>query len=534
MKEHKKCIMIIIAVCMALSGCLGSSNDEGIPASALTHQITEDNSKITQTEIGDEGDDKNTAVNYYMDNTGSMQGFIFDTDWSVNPSEEYTHFMTVLRDMGTVSGFDDTSCYYIGEDAAGNREWQKRPEELISLLSNKNMYYSWEDQNGDVTAGGPLTLLNLDNYMSLEKDTISVIVTDLAEQNLKNTTFGETVRNYCEANDYEAYLYCFRFKYNGTVGVPNPDNLSEIIEEEVRGEGATRPYYMIVMGPQKALDRYIKKLNGKFSDNDLNEGEDYYFESTIAEQSITIPEQVDEITISDVTFAECIVDGNKEYKAYDDEDYIRNHPDGISKNLIWIEDAQSIFEETDKKINDGVTGFKIEYGNSTDKMWWLTVTIPEKKSEGIEYSWYADVYYLDSTENLNRDVDTENENAEVSYEWILNNNPSIEIDYGSEHGGNRRIVVAKKDASKDDDFEAILVMLKGTYTGQETVITYLKTVPDWIGMFDARSKAESFTKTYNLKGFYEALFDVADDENEIVEVNTNTEEYITIPIVIIK
>lgn len=463
---------------------------------------------------GSEWEDRNQTqlppVRIYMDNTGSMQGFIFDeimNDNHVDP--KFVHMMRAFREMENT--FFKTSCYTIhqNEQTGGIRNWLEYEGSIYHDFNYKEFYFSWTNDDDDGNVNGPLSLLYLDKG-DLDPGCINIVMTDLAEQNVNNTQLAQEIYKMCSKNGCDAYMLAFQFDYHGEAEVADPDRINGIISKRIDGP---RPYYVIFTGPSPYIDRYMEQFLTFLNYFQLYENKDFYLAKSKLEWDESVLDKKDVVFQKAATY-----------------DEIKQEIQGgavseLSKNIRPYEEPEGLF---DGKADNRLFAFYYQKEDGVSKKysdWRLNFQIPVSnagKNAAIEYS-MDQAYYIpawsgmEETENSEAESITEQADVETADEkdsgrpaemqWQQTEKPifdeSIEWVSGSEADAQQKSISVKLSGKPNKELETDTVLMILTVI-QEEEIAYKK--PDWISSFDTGLGDDYFQKTYNLSGFYDVLF----------------------------
>lgn len=469
-------------------------------------------------------------LNFYIDNTGSMQGFIFDENYREKPDPKYVHFMRSLRDLGKL--YD--SHYYVikqNEETNNIRDWAEYHGSIYDNFSKAEFTFSWKNNSDDGNINGPLSKLYLEDR-TMNSSYINIVLTDLAEQNVNNTHLAQQIQKMCENKGCTAYLFAFHFDYHGNAEVPNPDAISDIKSQRVDGP---RPYYMLVTGPDEYIGQVIQNLRERMDAEQLAENQDYYMVSSKIDMHIRNIQTEDVIFLPPATLDEIKAE-EKSGSTY------------LSRNLVNMAQTDNLFERVDDSKLPVVYKYeKVQGLNRKKKAWWLNFYVPlyDYNEGSIKYTWEAKLYYVkkpetDPAETGTEETETvekETENVTDLFpvgQWEEETSPTVRLEMEElENSGQvdseaNEVYYFRLSGLEDikDPREDVLVMLK---IQRSERVAYK--IPDWVKEFDTGATDEYFQKTYNLSGFYDILFGYQNKRAQDGDLLFYT-NYVEIPIVI--
>ncbi len=326
-------------------------------------------------------------VQVYMDNTGSMQAFIFAEDVSISVDPKFVHLMRALRDMERTYY---RTCYYTiqqNEQTGGIRDWMAYDGSVYEDFQKPEFYFSWKKESTDGNVNGPLSLLYFNrNGRGLNPEYINIVMTDLAEQNVNNTQLAEEIQKMCAGGNCLAYMLAFQFEYHGTAQVPDPDKMNDIIEARVDGP---RPYYVILTGPSRYMEPYMEGFLTCLENLQLQEGTDFYMASTKLEWNMETLDK-DSITFNEMADYDAIKEEKK-----------TGEPSEHSKNLRRFSETDTLFDRTPFNAPFAFYYRKLDSISKDQYDWRLNFQIPlasEEEDSDIEYSLDIACYSLSPAE----------------------------------------------------------------------------------------------------------------------------------------
>lgn len=528
MKKVFNLLLAVLGILM-LSGCQKERRFEvsNSPLPDYSHLLQ---GGSVQRPTLEENEEYELPVRVYMDNTGSMQAFIFDEDMKCNADPSFVRLMRSFRDMERV--YYKTCFFTICQDAAGKRDWYEYGAGVYDDFQKPEFYFSWLKTHDDGNPNGPLSLLYLEDG-GLDPAYINVVMTDLAEQNVNNTQLAQEIQKMCMDNDCEAYLFAFWFDYHGNAQVADPNRMNDIIERRVDGK---RPYYVIITGPARHIETYIDGFLSCLDGQQMHEGIDFYLASSRLEWNDTI------LNPENIIFSETA--------SYEDikEETKTGIPSELSKNIQLRQEPGLMPGE---KKDSGFRFFyeKTEGASKKQNDWRLNFQIPLEDFENpnIEYSiavrcYYPELIFDESESAPDHSNAAENDDSQTNdqdstekspvYEWREVPAPHFMMDVEQlqvkDSGQPQEVYQIHMTGRPDPRQEEDSVLLIFTVTKKETMAY---SVPSWLSDFDSGNGDDYFQKTYNLKGFYDVLFGYRSLRTKDGEI-TSTLTYAEIPILI--
>lgn len=509
MSKIKSCVMILFTAIL-VSGCSvmgGSGSVKGYVLEKFPDYRELLQADIVHSSSVEKEEQAILPVRVYMDNTGSMQAYIFDDDMNCHADPKFVRLMRAFRDMERI--FYETSYYTINQNEQTGmvREWLEYDGSVYQDFEDPEFYFSWKKEDADGNLYGPLSMLYLEKG-KLDPGYINIVTTDLAEQNVNNTYLAQQIHQLCSDNGCDAYMMAFRFEYHGTAEVPDPDKLNEIIPGRVDGP---RPYYVIFTGPSQYMDIYIKRFIKCLEGLQLYEGKDFYLSTSKLEWDDSVMDQETIVFEEAASFDQII------------EEKETGEISGLSKNIRRYEDGEDLF---DKETGKGL--FAFHYYKDESKSipkeqsdWRLNFQIPlpdTGKDDLIEYS-LSKAYYTpvqaeeetlpldENTENggQNEIASTESEQKKLKWEEIKKPTFDVEIEsiLEDENDKTPSSYCVRLSGKPDENLEMDCTLMMITITQTER-IPYKE--PSWVKEFDTGLGEDYFQRTYNLSGFYDILF----------------------------
>ena len=527
-KNKKQCTILemILTLCMlaaiCLTGCGTQEGDTGIPPEVSLPSFKDLLEEKEQAPPGIPDDSTVVPVKVYFDNTGSMEGFTINKDGQRNPSSSYSKLMRCLRDMGRMQTIE---YYVLGEN---EQDWVLYEDSIYDDFYTKGFHVWWKSGQP-----GPLSKLYTNNR--IDDQCINIVLTDLAEQYLNNTQLAEQIQKLCNEKDCEADLYAFKFDFNGTTQVPNPNAVSGMLEQLVNDE---KPYYMIITGKTDYMQKYRDELKTLLTDAGMKEGEDYFWATnhfTVQNESITLADigfepfaEFDQISME-------YQNSRKAEEAKEDsvDEEAKDELKTYSKNLCQYESTEQLCSGVD------FAAFyyqKVQGVSKKQSDWRLNFYIP-LNNWGDPQTEYTYEYHIYKLEQVQSEPETGQQQESFMENWVEDSNAGIELSMeiceGFERGDQQYSAVlyvtckGEGAENKKEPREQKLLLILDIAKEE----TYFYERPDWLDAFDTGSTDDYFTRTFNLSGFYDVLFG---NKNKIsgdgaIHVRSN---YVQIPILL--
>ena len=500
--------ILILLIVILSTGCSGRTDKEVDDALVFPEYASLLKTDLVLPQPEESIGEYPLPVRVYMDNTGSMQAFIFNENMECQADPEFVRLMRTIRDMERI--FYDT-CYYTiqqNEQTGMIRDWTEYNGSIYQDFENPEFYFSWKKNSDDGNVNGPLSMLYLDEGR-LNPKYINVVMTDLAEQNVNNTYLAQQIQEMCEKNECDAYMLAFQFDYHGEAEVADPNRLNEIISRRVDG---SRPYYVIFTGPSQYIGLYMKRFQESLSNMQMYEYRNYFFASSgVAWDQSTLDWENLEIEKS---------------ASYDQikQEVNTGEISGLSKNISQYEETEQLFGD---QVDSRLLAFYYAKEDGVSKAqndWRLNFRVPLKKVESngtIKYDVQAEYYQLEQiveeeetfsqssiegTESDESDSEELAEREEPRLEWKMIKKPTFDVSIEmvqDDAEEKQKFYAVKLSGKPDKELEKDCILMILTVM-QEEVIPYKQ--PDWIDQFDSGTEDDYFQKTYNLAGFYDVLF----------------------------
>lgn len=271
----------VFTAAAVLAGCGGSSLEAPYPAPEWALEIATPSTsdmEIVQSAV---------KVDVYYDNTESMYGFASDGTGGSEGSN-VVRMVTALRDV--IHQYTNTTTYTL---TGSTLSWTPFDGDLRTSMADYQGFYT---VNGSFAAGtGPLQMLYYEEAV-LDPTAINVVITDLAEQNVDCSELAAKINEHILSQDgYSAVLIGIMGDFNGTKYISEIDKVTTRMPgTEVNGRV---PIYMLLTGPDKALDTYVDNLLSAFHNYELAENDDYYVARYHAGNSARVLSQSDIISV---------------------------------------------------------------------------------------------------------------------------------------------------------------------------------------------------------------------------------------------
>lgn len=258
-------ILSVLFVLSAFAACTGDG-PEGLPVHESVNELKE----IIAANDGTEG---TTVANLYFDNTQSMYGYI------CADTKETSEFTIVCQSLVNVlKGYNNYTLNALKADGKKLLRWNEMDVAAFNKFTTKDFYTyvgNFDKANGET---GPLQSLFGSSNTPVNFDELNIFITDLAEQNLKNTDLASTINDIVlERADHSVALFCIEAKFAGEASVPVPgvteEGEAEMVTQTILDQ---RPFYCLIVGPTKEVVSLCDELNGTLEDSGLKEGTNFY------------------------------------------------------------------------------------------------------------------------------------------------------------------------------------------------------------------------------------------------------------------
>lgn len=282
---------IWLAAVLAMAGCgardaAAEAMGEAIPVEPIDGHQKELKelralSEKTQEKTG-------TVFRIYYDNTRSMMGYVAVGDGNnvyVNLLDAALDQATEMLDAGK-NGLERMEAYVLTDlqpDNGINEELAWTQVDVEGSLHNYFMtesFYTGSHEghregtldhtygDGTVKKAGPLTRLFLDGNNPFEKDGLTVVVSDLMEQEFDLNTICDGIIEYCrKTEDAAVCIMACKSPFAGQLSVPVFSDTSTgskmVSVENYEGDAA---FYYIITGPDDLVEAYcdgIRKKTGE-------------------------------------------------------------------------------------------------------------------------------------------------------------------------------------------------------------------------------------------------------------------------------
>lgn len=283
MKLKIKITTLLLSAALGLTIFTGCGK-KGWPETSELASLAMKSGIIPQTEAAVEyPDTSDTVFRMFFDNTNSMRGFVKPTI----ENQKKTAFVYSIDDAIDVAssmlkaqtnGFRSMEGYILKADQNNILRWfnVELNNELQARFCSTEFYTGTDGRPGTLTENGvsvgPLSrLFRTGNiYGEEDKDTpflsdgLTVIVSDLMEQNFDLDVLYEGVENYYKTNSAAAtaLIGCYS-DYKGNMSVPmfSDNGTSETTIYDYEGQAG---YYFFIVGPVNLVQEYVDGLQSRF------------------------------------------------------------------------------------------------------------------------------------------------------------------------------------------------------------------------------------------------------------------------------
>lgn len=346
-------VLSVLFVFCALTACGSSGPEDGIVVHGSVNELKE----IIATNTGTEG---TTTANLYFDNTQSMYGYI------CADTKETSEFTIVNQSIVNVlKGYNNYTLNALKADAAKLLRWNEMDVADFNKFTSKDFYTyvgNFDRANGET---GPLQSLFGSSNTPVNFDELNIFITDLAEQNLKNTDLASTINDIVlERADHSVAIYCIEAKFAGEASVPVPgvteEGEAEMVTQTILDQ---RPFYCLIVGPTKEVVSLCETLDETLSDSGLKEGKNFFSTVILSKRGL----QYSPVTAADyLVFDEIKVDPDSKY---DDYSMYQNGLGFNNTNLnfnVVATTYDQVFADVTEKLPGLCYQYSTEYG-SLDK-----------------------------------------------------------------------------------------------------------------------------------------------------------------------
>lgn len=291
MRWKKPGLGIWLAAVLAIAGCgvrdgVSETMGEGIPTELLDRHQKE----LEDLRILSEGtqDKAGTVFRIYYDNTRSMMGYVAVEDGNnvyVNLLDAALDQATEMLDAGK-NGLERMEAYVLTDPNPEDGINQELAWTQIDAEGSLHNYFMTESfytgsheghregtldhvyADGTVKKAGPLTRLFLDGNNPFAKDGLTVVVSDLMEQEFDLNTICDGIIEYCrKTEDAAVGIVACRSPFAGQLSVPVFSDTSTgskmVSVEDYEGEAA---FYYIITGPDNLVETYCDGIRKKTGD----------------------------------------------------------------------------------------------------------------------------------------------------------------------------------------------------------------------------------------------------------------------------
>lgn len=216
----------------------------------------------TEYEEGEEVKENDKVVaKIYFDNTQSQIGFFKDDQGRFrkeNKEDLSTRFFRVITSTAPAERYKPL--YYLlrpeyvdGEPVMDSQlKWTN--VQASEMNPHKESFFTVVGKLRSGENGGPLDLIYDGNL--IDKDDLTVVVSDLEEQGLQLTKISKSIRiKLATCKDYVAAVIAAKLPFNGEFSRSGTvDNMSKYKHK------GNKAFYAIIAGPQEAVRSYIKEV----------------------------------------------------------------------------------------------------------------------------------------------------------------------------------------------------------------------------------------------------------------------------------
>lgn len=267
-KRLRALLAAALSLCMLLSSCgMGGSPLPQPPYDLPDWLAQKQEASSALGEGSGTLDKKEIQVDFFYDNTQSMDGYVRGQDLSYgDPDGLLVRTLTALRNINR----EYSATMYTMQPENGILHWAEYQGRLYDDFSKKEFYtYSGNYYNKQ----GPLRSLFFGEGVVNPKN-INVFVTDLCEQGVDNAELAHQINeNILTQEGYAAAIIAMKAHFNGKPSYPDPEKVNSMSDPN-QVVHQPRPYYIILTGPYSYLSRYLSDFEENMKE--VKKGEDYY------------------------------------------------------------------------------------------------------------------------------------------------------------------------------------------------------------------------------------------------------------------
>jgi len=248
MKIHRKDLYLITAFIFALiiSGCKKETSLIGsifkIPPGILTKSgIDPLQSRSAPPPMAD----------IFWSNTISEQGYAQNSSFQPDPPERFVQFYRAITRLSVGANYRPRY-WILRPNTSGFLKWT----EVEDLHPESRAFWiaSGTFENQEI---GPLTMIY--NGDLINRQNLTIVVTDLEEQGLNMSLLADLIRNkLLTTDDYAAAVIALKLPFNGLNYKPNPNRINNMVESRHSG---LKPIYAVVSGPRGAVSLFISRFS---------------------------------------------------------------------------------------------------------------------------------------------------------------------------------------------------------------------------------------------------------------------------------
>ncbi|MDR0786210.1 MAG: hypothetical protein LBE74_10105 [Treponema sp.] len=468
--------------------------------------------------IGTDGAVANHPIFIYWSQTRSERGYIQNSRLAVVPPSEFTHFLTAFNE--TLRYGYNPLYYRLKKQSNSFIKWEQI--DAADFDPAKSSFYD-AVLGGDFEKGGPLKMLYQEGLV--KADDLTVVVSDLEEQNLNNTALAGAIRNGLLVSPRNAAaIIALKLPFNGENYKPDPNNYNNMISQMILGE---KPLYLIVTGLKSAVDGFVKNYTAIAG----REGVQSRIVRTVQADDIKPLGAVDAISLPSASLSDQTRIDRNNKKILSDIWNIRNGATGVP-GKIWNLQDETISMVNYFGVPDGNGGmspikemldlqlfrYKTIGGNAKNghRLWQLNIAfalpagsdIAQLETSVENYRYLTDA--PESSVDDPKDGDKKKKSAKKTPKQSV---PGVWTDAGAAALSND-IEVSMKPSALDSDKTVFYVVPRDKKRGalESPIVCFdavatlkrqtIVSIPDWAAEFDDDDKGGATEgKTWNFKAF---------------------------------
>ena len=472
------------------------------------------------------------AADIFWSNTISEQGYAQNRNYQLYPPAEFVEFYRAVTRLSVGANYRP-------------RYWILRPNTrgFLSWMQVENL--SPENRDFWITRGtfenqeiGPLTMIY--NGDLLDRQNLTIVVTDLEEQGLNMSLLADLIRNkLLTTDDYAAEVIALKLQFNGLNYKPDPYSINNMVESRYSGY---KPIYAIVSGPKEAVSLFSKRFYEQTTQFNID-----YKVVTTTQRGTIAPLAITDVIIPQSAIRSefsRVVQNNKrlmeEHKARNpkmDLWNIRSGRDNYSGlDRIWnLQDRSDamvnhfalVVDDELKRINEKLVVFIFQYktetpreGKDGDWLWQLNISfnmphgcdISELSAQIRNYRYLVPA---PSEEEVNPFPVWQQNDALITRDFSIGQ-PVLMPDLNTVN-----VYAAPKDMERGNMESAVVCFDLIVRVRKQIVI------PEWVNDFDDTT-GNTQDKTLNFRNFINNLL----KGNSATGIEFSDDEFIRIPIVL--